>query len=33
MKQLSEKIEDSGMTKTETFHFIDFNKNGELSKE
>ena len=33
MKELSIKIEDSGMTKKEVFHFIDYDKSGEVSKE
>ena len=33
MKELSIKIQDSGMTKKDTFNFLDFNKNGDISKE
>ena len=32
MKELTIKIEDSGMTKKEVFHFIDYDKSGEVSK-
>lgn len=28
MKELAFKIEDSGMSRQDTFNFIDFNKNG-----
>jgi Ca2+-binding EF-hand superfamily protein len=33
LKELSIKIEDSGMKKKEAFDFIDFDKNGEITKE
>lgn len=33
MKELAFKIEDSGMSRQDTFNFIDFNKNGQISKE
>lgn len=33
MKELADKIEDSGMSKTEVFNCIDLNGNGSVDKE